>query len=120
MADRKKPDDTTLTAAPIAIAVQQLQQNFDSVNGGFDGAQKFPHPAELDLMLRQAHAKHDDQARYVALFTLQQMALGGLYDQLGGGFCRYSVDEHWDIPHFEKMLYDNGLLLGVYCDAWLI
>jgi uncharacterized protein YyaL (SSP411 family) len=76
-------------------------------------------PAELDLLLRQAYVKHDEQTRYVALFTLQQMALGGLYDQLGGGFCRYSVDATWDIPHFEKMLYDNGLLLGLYCDAWL-
>jgi uncharacterized protein YyaL (SSP411 family) len=55
---------------------------------------------------------------HIVHYTLQQMAHGGLYDQLGGGFCRYSVDERWDIPHFEKMLYDNGLLLGLYCDAW--
>jgi uncharacterized protein len=115
----KSADDAALTAAPIAMAVQQLQQNFDPVYGGFGGAPKFLHPAELDLLLRQAQAKHDEQTRHVALFTLQQMALGGLYDQLGGGFCRYSVDASWDIPHFEKMLYDNGLLLGVYCDAWL-
>jgi uncharacterized protein YyaL (SSP411 family) len=115
----KSADDAALTAAPIVMAVQQLQKDFDSENGGFGGAPKFLHPAELDLLLRQAQAKHDEQTRHVALFTLQQMALGGLYDQLGGGFCRYSVDEHWDIPHFEKMLYDNGLMLGVYCDAWL-
>ncbi|MBI5891722.1 MAG: thioredoxin domain-containing protein [Nitrosomonadales bacterium] len=112
-------DDFTLDAAPIGMAVQQLRQNFDRVNGGFGGAPKFLHPAELDLLLRQAQAQQDEQSRFAALFTLQQMALGGLYDQLGGGFCRYSVDERWDIPHFEKMLYDNGLMLGLYCDAWL-
>jgi uncharacterized protein len=115
----KSTNDIELDAAPIETAVLQLIRNFDKVNGGFGGAPKFLHPAELDLLLRQAQAKQDEQARHVALFTLQQMALGGLYDQLGGGFCRYSVDEFWDIPHFEKMLYDNGLLLGVYCDAWL-
>ena len=112
-------DDAQLDASPIASAVQQLKQNFDRVNGGFGDAPKFLHPAELDLLLRQAKAHQDEDARHVALFTLQQMALGGLYDQLGGGFCRYSVDANWDIPHFEKMLYDNGLLLGLYCDAWL-
>jgi uncharacterized protein YyaL (SSP411 family) len=111
--------DITLDVAPLALAVQQLKQNFDRVNGGFGGAPKFLHPAELDLLLRQAQAQHDEETRITALFTLRQMARGGLYDQLGGGFCRYSVDASWDIPHFEKMLYDNGLLLGVYCDAWL-
>jgi uncharacterized protein YyaL (SSP411 family) len=115
----KSENDFPLDATPIATAVQQLGRDFDRVNGGFGGAPKFLHPAELDLLLRQAHKQRDEQTRHVALFTLQQMALGGLYDQLGGGFCRYSVDESWDIPHFEKMLYDNGLLLGLYCDAWL-
>ncbi len=115
----KGSQDTQLIAAPIAAAIRQHEQNFDRVNGGFGAAPKFLHPAELDLLLRQAHARHDEQARHVALYTLKQMAEGGLYDQLGGGFCRYSVDASWDIPHFEKMLYDNGLLLGLYCDAWL-
>jgi uncharacterized protein YyaL (SSP411 family) len=115
----KDAEEIALDAAPVTTAVQQLSRDFDRVHGGFGGAPKFLHPAELDLLLRQAHAQRDEQTRHVALFTLQQMALGGLYDQLGGGFCRYSVDESWDIPHFEKMLYDNGLLLGVYCDAWL-
>ncbi|OHC91521.1 MAG: thioredoxin [Sideroxydans sp. RIFOXYB12_FULL_59_6] len=112
-------DQTTFDASSLVSAVQQLKQDCDRVNGGFGGAPKFLHPAELDLLLRQANAHQDEDARHVALFTLQQMALGGLYDQLGGGFCRYSVDANWDIPHFEKMLYDNGLLLGLYCDAWL-
>ncbi len=111
----KRSEETPLSTAPITTAVQQHLQSFDRLNGGFGGAPKFLHPAELDMLLRQA--QHDEQARHVALFTLRQMALGGLYDQLGGGFCRYSVDAHWDIPHFEKMLYDNGLLLGLYCDA---
>jgi hypothetical protein len=108
----------SLNDSPLALAVRQHSANFDSVHGGFGGAPKFLHPAELDLLLRRSHATGDQQARHVVLFTLQQMAHGGLYDQLGGGFCRYSVDERWDIPHFEKMLYDNGLLLGLYCDAW--
>ena len=115
----KNATDIALDATPIGLAVQQHNEDFDPVNGGFGGAPKFLHPAELDLLLRQAHAGHDDRTRHTALFTLQQMALGGLYDQLGGGFFRYSVDAEWNIPHFEKMLYDNGLLLGLYCDAWL-
>ncbi len=104
--------------APLALAVRQHSEDFDRVNGGFGDAPKFLHPAELDLLLRRSHATDDAQARHIVLYTLQQMAHGGLYDQLGGGFCRYSVDGRWDIPHFEKMLYDNGLLLGLYCDAW--
>ena len=104
-----------LDAAPVGMAAQQLVGRFDPVHGGFGGAPKFLHPAELDLLLR----RREQQSTHAAVFTLQQMALGGLYDQLGGGFCRYSVDASWDIPHFEKMLYDNGLLLGLYSDAWL-
>ena len=108
----------SLQDKPLALAVQQNMEHFDSVNGGFGSAPKFLHPAELDLLLRRGHVTGDEQARHAVHFTLQQMAHGGLYDQLGGGFCRYSVDERWDIPHFEKMLYDNGLLLALYCDAW--
>lgn len=115
----KSATDSTLDASPIATSIRQHSENFDRVNGGFGGAPKFLHPAELDLLLQQTHATHDAQTRHIVLFTLQQMAQGGLYDQLGGGFCRYSVDAEWDIPHFEKMLYDNGLLLGLYSDAWL-
>ena len=110
--------EISLNDQPLALAVQQHKENYDSVHGGFGGAPKFLHPAELDLLLRRADAAADAQARRIVLHTLQQMAHGGLYDQLGGGFCRYSVDEVWDIPHFEKMLYDNGLLLGLYSDAW--
>jgi uncharacterized protein YyaL (SSP411 family) len=110
--------ELSLSAQPLELAVRQHKKNYDSVHGGFGGAPKFLHPAELELLLRRSHANHDKQGLHIVLHTLQQMAHGGLYDQLGGGFCRYSVDERWDIPHFEKMLYDNGLLLGLYCDAW--
>jgi len=110
--------EVSLNAQPLELAVQQHKKNYDSVYGGFGGAPKFLHPAELDLQLRRADATDDEPGKRIVLHTLQQMAHGGLYDQLGGGFCRYSVDERWDIPHFEKMLYDNGLLLGLYCDTW--
>ena len=106
----------SLNAEPLALAVRQLGEDFDDVNGGFGDAPKFLHPAELDLLLRRSG--DDLKARHIVRHTLQQMARGGLYDQLGGGFCRYSVDAGWGIPHFEKMLYDNGLLLGLYGAAW--
>jgi uncharacterized protein YyaL (SSP411 family) len=108
----------SLHDAPLHLAAAQLDENFDSVHGGFGGAPKFPHPAELDFLLRRSHAGQDEHSRHVALHTLRQMANGGIYDQLAGGFFRYSVDERWDIPHFEKMLYDNGPLLALYSDAW--
>jgi uncharacterized protein YyaL (SSP411 family) len=110
--------DAAMDERPLGLAVKQHLEHFDPVNGGLGGAPKFLHPAELDLLLRRSRATNNTQAAHAVHFTLQQMAHGGLYDQLGGGFCRYSVDEHWDIPHFEKMLYDNGLLLTLYCDAW--
>jgi len=108
--------DAPLDDVPLTAALQQLLQDADRKHGGFGGAPKFPHPTELNLLLQQGNG----EACQIALFTLQQMALGGLYDQLGGGFYRYSVDALWDIPHFEKMLYDNGLLLGLYSDAWQV
>ena len=112
------PSAASLHDAPLHLAAAQLGENFDSVHGGFGGAPKFPYPVELDFLLRRSHAGDDAHTRHKVLHSLRQMAHGGLYDQLGGGFCRYSVDERWDIPHFEKMLYDNGLLLALYSDAW--
>ena len=108
-----------LTDAPLAEAVRDLAQAFDPVWGGFSRAPKFPRPGELFFLLRQAQAGNA-QAREMALFSLRKMASGGVVDQLGGGFCRYSVDEQWAIPHFEKMLYDNGPLLHLYADAWAL
>jgi uncharacterized protein YyaL (SSP411 family) len=107
-----------LDRSAIDAAVAEMMASFDQTHGGFGGAPKFPHPAELRFCLR--FGDRDARLRDHALLTLEKMALGGLYDQLGGGFCRYSVDAYWMIPHFEKMLYDNGPLLALYADAWTI
>lgn len=106
-------------------AIKSLTPQYDHQYGGFGDAPKFPHPTTLELCLRQWHQtqadlKKDHSALHMALHTLRAMALGGINDQLGGGFCRYSVDEKWMIPHFEKMMYDNGQLLSLYVDAFLI
>jgi hypothetical protein len=102
----------------IAEAIGALKSSFDKEHGGFGGAPKFPHPADLELCLRRYAATGDRNALHVAAFTLERMAEGGIYDQLGGGFSRYSVDATWTIPHFEKMLYDNGPLLRLYAEAY--
>ena len=106
------------SAAPIEDALVTHKGSFDPRHGGFGGAPKFPHPAELAFCLRRHAAARDDEALHIAAHTLERMAQGGIYDQLGGGFCRYSVDGEWMIPHFEKMLYDNGPLLALAADAW--
>ena len=105
---------TAFDAGPLAEAEAQLARGFDSRHGGFGGAPKFPHPTDLAFLL----ARKESGARQMALTTLKYMCEGGIYDQIGGGFCRYSVDERWEIPHFEKMLYDNGPLLALCADAW--
>lgn len=106
----------TLDQALIQVAIAGIQQGFDPVYGGFSHAPKFPRPAELEFLLWSK----EPGARDNVLLTLEKMALGGLMDQLGGGFFRYSTDARWCIPHFEKMLYDNGPLLGLYADAWAL
>ncbi|TLY70458.1 MAG: thioredoxin domain-containing protein [Gammaproteobacteria bacterium] len=116
--------DTELGDAPLRSCRAQLARAFDSRHGGFGGAPKFPHPLTIERLLRDWHAsvaapEPDLQALHMATLTLRRMAEGGINDQLGGGFCRYSVDEYWMIPHFEKMLYDNGALLAVYAQAAL-
>ena len=118
------PADAELSDAPLKSCRAQLARSFDSRTGGFGGAPKFPHPQSIERLLRDWHAsttaaEPDLQALHMATFTLRRMAEGGINDQLGGGFCRYSVDEYWMIPHFEKMLYDNGALLAVYAQAAL-
>jgi uncharacterized protein YyaL (SSP411 family) len=115
-------DGASLTAEPLKACRARLEQSFDREYGGFGPAPKFPHAPGLALLLRAWHASARDdapdlQALYMATLSLTRMAEGGLFDQLGGGFCRYSVDARWEIPHFEKMLYDNALLLGVYAEA---
>ncbi|MEJ2514980.1 MAG: thioredoxin domain-containing protein [Gammaproteobacteria bacterium] len=114
-----------LNDAPLAAAREELGQAFDSQHGGFGGAPKFPHPPSVMRLLRHwretALGQDPDlEALYMVTFTLKRMATGGLFDQVGGGFSRYSVDERWMIPHFEKMLYDNGQLLALYAQAWAV
>ena len=115
-------DGLMLTDAPLRAGRQELARNFDNRNGGFGPAPKFPHPKTLERLLRDwrasAHQQEPDlHALYMTTLTLRCMGEGGINDQLGGGFSRYSVDATWTIPHFEKMLYDNGALLNVYADA---
>ncbi len=112
-----------LTAAPLQAGRDQLVRGFDPVHGGFGDAPKFPHPGGLERLLRHWVAsaqggQPDRPAETVVWHTLRRMARGGIYDHLGGGFYRYSVDAEWGIPHFEKMLYDNGPLLALYSQAW--
>ena len=111
---------SAMDAAPLLAAQEELEQSFDHTWGGFGGAPKFPHPTDLEFCLRRHAASGDATPLEMAMSTLRAMAAGGIYDQLGGGFCRYSVDQYWAIPHFEKMLYDNGPLLALYSDAWAI
>ena len=102
-----------------------LISNYDPQSGGFGNAPKFPQPMGLEWLLQAWFASKkqrvvDTQALDAVIHTLTQMARGGIYDQIGGGFFRYSTDRYWNVPHFEKMLYDNGLLLGLYADAYSI
>lgn len=100
-------------------AVKSLQQSFDGVSGGFGRAPKFPPSMVLEFLLRMTlDTQVGEQAEHLAFTTLEAMARGGIYDQIGGGFARYSVDEAWVVPHFEKMLYDNALLIRVYAHWW--
>jgi hypothetical protein len=103
-----------------AAAVEELQEKFDRTNGGFGGRPKFPNTMNLSLMLRRSSAGGGSGGlvRERVIFALRQMAAGGIYDHLGGGFHRYSTDERWLVPHFEKMLYDNALLLRLCAEAW--
>ncbi len=109
-----------LKRAPLDGAVREFAQVFDDVHGGIGHAPKFPHPFELAFCLRRHALDGGELGLAITRLTLTKMAEGGIHDQLGGGFCRYSVDEYWDIPHFEKMLYDNAALLPLYSDAWLV
>jgi uncharacterized protein YyaL (SSP411 family) len=101
-------------AALLDAAAEALARQFDPVNGGFGGAPKFPPSMRLELLIRRWLRTGDGQARRMVEKTLDAMAAGGIYDHVGGGFHRYSVDAHWLVPHFEKMLYDNAMLARVY------
>ena len=101
-------------------AYRRLRQDFDKKNGGFGTAPKFPQPMALEFLMRYFHRSKDMDALETVDLTLEKMARGGIYDQLGGGFHRYATDSYWLVPHFEKMLYDNALLSRVYLHAYLV
>jgi len=103
----------------IISAITLTKEQLDTINGGFKGAPKFPMPNTLDYLLRYQHHYNDSKLFKYIKTSLTKMAYGGIYDQIGGGFSRYSVDERWHIPHFEKMLYDNAQLVSIYSKAYL-
>jgi uncharacterized protein YyaL (SSP411 family) len=111
-------DTTELNEGMLRRAEQELLSSLDRVHGGFGGAPKFPHPMDLRVLLRSWKRFGNPAALEAVVLTLEKMAAGGIYDHLGGGFHRYSTDAHWLVPHFEKMLYDNALLVPVYLEAY--
>src|SRR5215213_497516 len=111
-----KADD--LNTGILDEALRNLSRSFDGENGGFGGAPKFPQPATLEHLVRDYRRTNDDRAAKMLRLTLDKMAAGGMYDQIGGGFHRYAVDAIWLVPHFEKMLYDNAQLARIYLDAY--
>ena len=106
------PPASSVDRAALDRAANRIAQNYDPINGGFGTAPKFPPSMTLDFLMQ--HGGYDDIVKH----TLVKMACGGMYDQIGGGFHRYSTDAHWLVPHFEKMLYDNALLARLYTRAW--
>lgn len=112
------PSDSTIDEGTLHQAFQQLVGQFDPVYGGFGQSPKFPMPHTLTFLLRYHRLTNNDTALLMVEKTLDSLASSGLYDQIGGGFARYSTDQQWMIPHFEKMLYDQGLLLHAYIEAY--
>ncbi|MEO8796132.1 MAG: DUF255 domain-containing protein, partial [Daejeonella sp.] len=108
--DFKKSDLTEIMDA--------WKRSFDMSEGGYNRAPKFPLPNNWQTMIQYAHLMKDDAAHVISRLTLEKMAFGGIYDQIGGGFARYSVDNRWHVPHFEKMLYDNAQLISLYSEAY--
>jgi uncharacterized protein YyaL (SSP411 family) len=113
------PSGEPLTESMLGEAARALGRQFDSEWGGWGGAPKFPQPSVLEFLLRM-HLRGDEDALPMVTATLDAMAAGGMYDLVGGGFHRYSVDREWLVPHFEKMLYDNALLAATYLHAWVV
>jgi len=114
----QKSEDEALGTSLLDTAYRAMGSRFDPREGGFGSAPKFPPSMSIDFLLRYHHRTGDEHALHMAMLTLDKMAYGGMYDQVGGGFHRYSTDDHWLVPHFEKMLYDNALLTRVYVDAY--
>src|SRR5438552_3956304 len=115
---RRLPARGEADVAQLDQAARSLVEQTDRRFGGFGRAPKFPHPAALDLLLRRYRVTRDEPLWRAAEITLDAMARGGIHDQVGGGFHRYSIDDHWAVPHFEKMLYDNAQLAPVYLHAY--
>ena len=113
-------ESATFEIQQIEDAVKKWSRNFDNERGGPNRAPKFMMPNNLHFLLRQAYQNKDDELKVYVNLTLRNIAYGGIYDQIGGGFSRYSVDKKWHVPHFEKMLYDNAQLISLYSDAYLI
>jgi uncharacterized protein YyaL (SSP411 family) len=113
-------DESGLNTGLLDAGRKVMLQSFDSVNGGFGRAPKFPNPMNLEYLLRDYLRTGDKEALHSVTFSLKQMARGGIYDQIGGGFHRYSVDAIWLVPHFEKMLYDNAQLSRLYLHAYQV
>ena len=114
------PGDQSLTTEAVKHAGERFKEAYDPRNGGFGNAPKFPQPSQPQFLLRYAKRFKDGEAVKMVLHTCDKMAAGGIHDQLGGGFARYSVDAEWLVPHFEKMLYDNAQLAQLYLDAFLV
>ena len=119
-ASERPPSEEPLTSGLLSGVVPSLGRSFDPQEGGFGPAPKFPAASTIELLLRLHAASGDADALGMARLTLDRMAAGGMYDLLGGGFHRYSVDARWLVPHFEKMLYDNALLASAYLHAWVV
>src|SRR6185503_6034872 len=124
MSGIERIEQATATDSPLeptlpARAAEALLEHVDIHDGGIGNAPKFPHPAVFQLFLRQYRVNRDSRLLDAIRVTCERMARGGVYDQIGGGFHRYSVDAHWLVPHFEKMLYDNAQLARLYVHGWL-
>lgn len=112
--------ETPISEGILDKCFEHFSQTFDPRFGGFGQAPKFPSPHQLMYLLRYHRWKEDDEAMEMVIRTLDSMADGGIYDHIGGGFSRYSVDEKWLVPHFEKMLYDQALLMMAYTEAYQV
>jgi uncharacterized protein YyaL (SSP411 family) len=120
LASAGEPADAPPGPEPILRAVEQVGREFDERQGGLRRAPKFPSSLPIRLLLRHHRRTGDARSLHMATLTLEKMAAGGIHDQLGGGFHRYSTDAEWLVPHFEKMLYDNALLAVAYAEAWQV
>src|SRR5690606_21341335 len=116
--DKYKLVSADFVKEDVSTIFKNLSKNFDQEEGGMDGAPKFPMPGIWSLVTHLVAVTNNQLAKTQLDRTLKKMAFGGIYDQIGGGFSRYSVDDRWFAPHFEKMLYDNGQLLSLYSEAY--